>query len=202
MEERPSKLWNIVLVFSLLFLAAVSYVKIEPFRELVDGKCPWVKEQLASRGITFQGSTISITSPAPATAVSSASTPAASNPVQEQQTDVARQPSAASSPSTVAKPAKQRKGPLDINRVVADRSLWPSSVHLKKTTLFPAVLDGKKVGELNVPAGTEVKVVQVSPGKVAVAYTPNGNMANAGGAWLTMEETDFTDRVLAAHPDL
>jgi hypothetical protein len=84
-------------------------------------------------------------------------------------------------------------------RIASDHSLWPQSVRLKKTTVFPAVLDGKKVGELNVPAGTEVKVMQVNPDKVGVAYTPNGSMANAGGTWLLAEETDLLDRVRAAH---
>lgn len=86
---------------------------------------------------------------------------------------------------------------MEMSQLAANRSLWPKTVKLKRTTLFPAVLDGKRVGEISVPAGTEVKLLQVQPDKIGVAYSPDGRVANLGGAWLKTADTDLIDRVHA-----
>ena len=88
---------------------------------------------------------------------------------------------------------------LTLIQLAANHSFWPKVVKVKKTTVFPAVYQGKEIGKLSVPAGTEVKVISINPEKVAVAYTPDGVMSNAGGAYLQPEETDLLERVRLAH---
>jgi len=58
MENKPSLFWRFAALVALIFLAAALYVQIVPFREFVDDKCPWIKEQLAQHGIHLEGSQI------------------------------------------------------------------------------------------------------------------------------------------------
>jgi hypothetical protein len=194
MEDQPSKLWNIALILSLLLLAGVCYVKIEPVRAFVDEKCPWVKEQLAKYNIPIPGSApdaVPAGNAAPvALAAPSGPAPADSAPAAPTNAAVAK--------STPPAAPKVQLPPLDMARLAADQSLWPKKVCLKKDTIFAAVLNKKKVGDLNVPAGTEVMLVQVRADKLGVAYTPNGSMDNAGGAMIPPEDTDVLARVNAA----
>jgi len=175
MDDQPSKLWNVALLLSLLLLAGVAYYRFAPVREVVDAKCPWIKEQLAKQGIRFTETGEIATTPAPA----DSSSPAASNATSP------------SKPGTASAPAK----PMNIAQIAANRSLWPKAVKIKKTTEFPAVSNGKEIGKLNVPAGTEVKLISLTADKVGVAYSPDGAMSNAGGTWLLVAETDLLERV-------
>lgn len=199
MDDRPSLFWNVALLFSLLFLTAVLYIKIEPFRTLVNDKCPWVKEQLASKGIRIPG-TGSPAQPAAAAADSAPAAPISSQPVAVTKTALPPATNPASVPEATPPPQPQApQKPATLAQIAADRTLWPQTVRLKKTTIFPAVLNGKKVGELNVPAGTEVKVMQINPDKIGVAYSPNGAIANAGGTWLLPEDTSLMEQVRSTH---
>jgi len=179
-------------VVTLVLLAAVLYVKIEPFRQIVDGKTPWIKDQLAEHGIRLEGSDIIRTLPVALNTDTPASTQGSGSASVQTTTSVA--------PGNPAKPATngpRKNAPVDINQLVANQALWPKVVKIKQITSFPAVMDGKKVGEMNVPAGTEVKLIQVQPDKVAVAYSPDGKPANLGGTWLKTTDTDLIERVQA-----
>jgi len=167
----------LALVASLLLFAAVAYYRFEPVRGAVNAKCPWIKEQLAQHGIQFEET--------PQTA------PAAA-PAQE-----AKGTSLTGNTSPVA--AKPPGNPADMVQIAADHSLWPKAVRIKQTTVFPAVSQGKEIGKLSVPAGTEVKLISINADKVGVAYSPDGTMPNMGGAWLQPEETDLLERVHAGH---
>jgi len=170
MDDQPSKIWNIALVFSLLLLAGILYYRFAPVREYVDAKCPWVKEQLAQHGIQFDGT--------------AGTAPASTN-------------SATVSPTRPVAAALAQ--PVSVAQFTSDRSLWPKTVKIKKATEFPAVINGKEIGKLSVPAGTEVKLISVTSEKVGVAYSPDGTMSNAGGAWLQIAETDLIERADITH---
>ena len=189
MDDQPSKIWNVALVFSLLLLAGVLYYRFAPVREIVDAKCPWIKEQLAQHGIQFSGAAAA-TPEAPAPANSGAANP------PQPLTSAPTRPltSAPAQRLAVAQPQ-----PMSLAQIASNQSLWPKVVKIKKPIVFPAVLNGKEVGKLSVPAGTEVKLISVTPEKVGVAYSPDGTMPNAGGAWLLAAETDLIERVYATH---
>jgi len=192
MEDSPSKLWRLALVVTLVLLAAVLYVKIEPFRQIVDGKTPWIKDQLAEHGIRLEGSEIIRTVPVALTTGTETPTQGTGSPSAQNTSSVAQ-----GNPAKPSTSAPKKNIPVDINQLAANQALWPKAVKIKQITSFPAVMDGKKVGEINVPAGTEVKLIQVQPDKVAVAYSPDGKPANLGGTWIKATDTDLIERVQA-----
>jgi len=57
-----------------------------------------------------------------------------------------------------------------VARLVADKNLWPKSLKLTAATRFPAVFQGRKVGEVTVPAGTSVDVVSLDVSEVEVRF--------------------------------
>ena len=199
MAEEPNKLWRLALVVSLLLLAVVAYYRFEPVRAAVDAKCPWIKEQLAQHGIQLEETSQTAPAAAPAkeakgTSLMGDACPAAAKPGATAST----QPTP-TQPATTAASANLPSNPADIAQIAADRSLWPKAVRIKKATEFPAVNQGKEIGKLSVPAGTEVKLITITADKVGVAYSPDGTMPNAGGKWLLAEETDLLERVRIAH---
>lgn len=199
MDEQPSKLWNVALVFSLLLLGAIAYVKYQPARTLVDTKCPWVKEQLTKYGIQIPeiGAAVQADNDAAATASAPAtSAPVAAPAAAPAIAPVAFQPASTPAPAPV-KVASH--GIMNVAQIAADQSVWPKKVRLKKDTTFPAVMDKKQIGKLNVPAGTEVGLYQVQPDKLAVTYSPNGSIDTTGGTLVSPDDTDLVARVNSGH---
>lgn len=176
MDDIRGKLWNLALIAFLLVMVAVAYVKMDSYREMVDSKCPWIKEQLAQRGIHL--------GEPGANADAASATPQSGSSI----TKTGATPSAGKPKLT---------GPVDCSRIAADRSLWPKAVKILRNTEFPAVLDGKEVGKISVPAGTEVSVISVQADKIGVAYSPNGQLSNRGGTWINPADTDLISRVQA-----
>ncbi|MCX6968017.1 MAG: hypothetical protein NTZ46_09630 [Verrucomicrobia bacterium] len=193
MDEEPSKQWRLALVLSLLALAAVTYYRFEPVRQIVDSKCPWIKEQLAQRGIEFEPTAQAASAPASA----APGTVPASRPVPAAAQNATSRAPADLNPGT-AIPAKPVQA-MNLAQLAANQTLWPKAVRIKKQTQFPAVLNGKEVGKLNLPAGSEVKLISITAEKVGVAYSPDGTMSNAGGAWLSIADTDLLERVHITH---
>ncbi len=70
---------------------------------------------------------------------------------------------------------------------------WPKSVLLKKAAMFPAVLDGKIVGEVQVPVGTAVNVSLVQANGVTTEFR-GAKKVRPDGA------TDLIERFRAANP--
>ena len=174
MEEEHSKLWRLALVIALLALVAAWYYQSPAFRNAVNEKCPWIKEQLAKAGIEFvDGATAQ---GKPSVAFPSEKEP--SYPVNR----AAAEHLARNGPSSV-----------DLYKLASDATRWPKTVKINHTVAFPAVVDGKEVGKVNVPAGTELKVVRIAAGKLGLVY-------NGGGAWVQPEETDIDDRVPSTPP--
>lgn len=71
--------------------------------------------------------------------------------------------------------------------MAADPTSWPRAVRLVKPVQFPAVVGGKEVGKVMVPAGTEVTLSRIKDGLLGVEY-------QGGGAWLKPTETDVVSR--------
>lgn len=194
-DQPPSKLWNITLVFSLLLLAAILYVKVEAVRTLVDAKCPWVKEQLAKHEIQlpkFSKDAVAVT----ALDLASASATPAQTPASD--SSAANKPAEAPKTAAPQPTAKAPLAALNLAQIAADQTVWPKKVRLKKDTTFPAVIDKKQVGKLNIPAGTEVGLYQVKADKLAVTYSPNGSMDTTGGTLIAPDDTDLIERVNTA----
>lgn len=160
-------LWTFALLASLVFLAFAYYVKSQTMRSAIDARLPWVAANVGSRLPQFEETVIIKTEP------KKDSAPA---PL------VANVPPATPTPAAPAEPEV-----FDLNKLAADRASWPAKVTLNKAKNFPAVVNGKVVGELVAPAGTEVGLVKISGGKLGVEY-------QGGGAWLFVEETDVIAR--------
>lgn len=144
MEEEHSKLWRLALILSLIAFVAVAYLRIPPFRTLVDEKYPWIKEQLVERGIKIVDD--------PSEAYKEPS-PEANQPLK-----------------TTSAPTPF----INLDQIASNRSLWPKDVTLKKPIVFPAVVDGKEVGKVTVAAGTAVQLYRIEHQKLAVVYNGGG----------------------------
>jgi len=189
MDNESSNFWRLALVVSLILFAALSYYKYENFRGWVDEKCPWIKEQLAKHDIKFENG------PSVADAVDGKT--ADSKPATVAPNATAGSNTAAAPNSTLPNAAAPA-APVTFStvaQVAANPSSWPKTIRLKKLTVFLAVLNGKEIGKLNAPVGMEVKLIQIAADKLAVAYSPDGKAANAGGAWVQAEDTDLMERV-------
>ena len=54
------------------------------------------------------------------------------------------------------------------------------------------MVDGKVVGSLKAPVGSETNLKAIKDGKVGVEY-------QGGGAWLAVGDTDLEARVMGSH---
>jgi len=101
-------------------------------------------------------------------------------------------PALAPAPEPPAPPAKpiyvQKDGTVDLETLAANQGDWPKKLRLRKPVPFPAVIDGKVVGELTAPAGTEVTLRRVNREKIGVEY-------KGGGGWIAPEDTDIRQRL-------
>jgi len=161
-----------LLVASLLLAAYVYYLKYPTFHQ-------WVDTNVLKRTAQDQQS---VSQP------DSSPTPA---PVS-----VAKQPEAPAAipeaaPSVAAAAATPRSTTVDLAQLSQSRTEWPKTLTLKKETEFPAVMDGKVVGNVKVPEGTQVALVIIKDGKVGVEY-------NGGGTMVDAADTNLTEEVLAA----
>lgn len=167
-----SVFWTFAFLFSLVLLAAAYYVTRPGMRTMVDARAPWVRSYLQPY---IRESSVS-ERPAPR--------PIADDEVPEPQPAIS---TSATQRPPVASPEVAPPEPFDLKKLAANRAGWPARVALAKATEFPAVVEGKVVGALTAPAGTEVEVVTISGGKIGVEY-------QGGGAWLFVEETDVVAR--------
>lgn len=86
----------------------------------------------------------------------------------------------------VPAPASEPAKPDPLTWMLEKKERWPSEVTLLQPAEFPAVLQGKVVGSLRAPAGTEVQVVELNRENVGVVY-------NGGGARIRIEATDLLE---------
>jgi hypothetical protein len=160
-------LWTFALLVSLVFLAFAYYMKSASVRTAINDRFPWVARTIGTRLPEIQVKT----APAPKTEAIPATGEVA----------------AAVPPAPTVPAAPPEPEIFDLKKLQADRPSWPPKVRINKPTKFPAVVNGKVVGDLVAPAGTEVGLNTISGGKLGVEY-------QGGGAWLFVEETDIIAR--------
>lgn len=191
MSNNKGKRWSIALVLSVVFLAAAYYVKVPEFRKFVDSKTPlareylgrWVQEPVVK--IEWKGEMDPLfAKPTPTRSVTKASEAPAPQPVAAKVPDASMLPVAPS-------PSPAEMAP-DLQKITANRALWPKTLTLTKPATFPAVFNGKIVGSLVAPAGSEVILHSIKDDKVGLEF-------NGGGAWLPVDQTDLLARAAAPH---
>lgn len=193
MSKSKSGIWSVALPLSVVFLGAAYYLKVEEVRQAVDARTPVVRnllgryvQEAAVQTIVMPGEQDpAFAKPRAAPAPAQVQAPPAPARVVPATPEPVAPPVAsipAPAPATVPAPAL-----LDLPSIAADRSLWPKKVTLQKATKFPAVLNGKIVGEVIAPAGTEATLKQVKDDKVGLEL-------NGGGAWLPADQTDLIAR--------
>jgi len=91
--------------------------------------------------------------------------------------------------SATPKPASAE---VDLNTLSNTPAEWPKKVILKEAVTFPVIINGKPVGEAQIPPGREVDLVKVEPTEVTVQF--QGAMQR-----IPVKSTDLIERVKAAH---
>lgn len=87
-----------------------------------------------------------------------------------------------STPQPVATPS------VDLAALTPSSPEWPKSLSLKKPVEFPAVQDGKVIGKIVAPAGSEVHLIVIRNGQLGIEY-------KGGGAMVDPEITDVIAQV-------
>ncbi len=163
--------WIFALPVSLVILAGAYYIKIPSARRFIDDH--------TSLGRTLFGSFVHDT-----VIVEHKSAPRPGSSDESANTAFPGKPDAA-----MAKAAPTPVPVFSLAKLEQDPSLWPKKVSIKKETTFPAVVDGKVVGSLKAPVGSETNLKIIKDGKVGVEY-------QGGGAWLAVGDTDLEARVM------
>lgn len=78
--------------------------------------------------------------------------------------------SAEEPPKSVAEALKAPGEAELVAEFVAKRELWPAQILLAKEARFPAYFQGRAVGEVKVPSGTKVELVEVGAAQVKVRF--------------------------------
>lgn len=172
MRTRPNKLWAFGPPLSLALLFFAYYVKMPWFRDYIDPRFPWVKEHLAR--FVVQPDVVMVKDPHKETS-------------DRYRTD-GTVPAATPTPAPAAAVPGLPPPPLTMERFAADPSLWPKTVKLRTTIEFPAVFNGKIVGKVQAPAGTETNLKLVKDTQLGLEY-------QGGGAWVPASATDLLDKV-------
>jgi len=81
--------------------------------------------------------------------------------------------------------------PDPLTWLIEHKEQWPNEVRLREPVEFPAVSGGKVVGSLKAPAGSVVKVLEISPQDVAADYM-------GGTGRIAIAATDLPARAEAA----
>jgi len=195
MSEKKNAVWGgIALPLSVVFLAAVYYIKVPEVQKAVDSRTP-VVHNLLGRFIAESGTKVVILPGEQDPAFAKPMPAHVAAPVEAIATPA---PVIAKAPQPVAAPEAQNTSVIasaapvsaaaDIQTIAGDRAKWPKKVVLTKAAMFPAVLNGKVVGTVVAPAGSEANVVQMKDDKVGLEF-------NGGGAWVRATETDLLVRV-------
>ncbi len=196
-NKKSSKMWSIALMLSVVFLAAAYYIKVPEFRKFVDSKTPVAHEYL---GRFVQEPVVKIEwkgemDPLLAKPTPARSENAAMAPMRKAPETPAPAPVIAKVPDAPVLPAAPSPGPNDVApdlaKIAGNRALWPKKVTLTKDATFPAVLNGKIVGSLVAPAGSEAILHSIKDDKVGLEF-------NGGGAWLPAGDTDLLARAAQA----
>jgi hypothetical protein len=175
MTSKTSKFWLFALPLSLLILAGAYYIKVPSARRFIDAHTSLGRQLFGS---FVHDEVVYVTAPHPDRPPDRSSAGGQS---------VGSGPSG--SPGSSQPPAPTPRPEFNLQRLAADPAQWPKKVALKKATNFPAVVGGKAVGSLSVPAGTEANLKGIRDGQLGLEY-------QGGGAWVPAEDTDLKARVM------
>lgn len=172
------------LAVAWIAVAVAYYLKVPAVREAVDSRLPWMRkaERVA----------VAPALPAPATQITTAKVSEAEPtpipaPSVAPVTPVARVAEPPPIPATV----ESAKYGDDLQALALERDRWPRTVHLNRQVTFPAVIDGKVIGKVQLAPGSVVNLVAISAGKVGLEY-------RGGGAWVNPDQTDLWVQVRLA----
>jgi hypothetical protein len=173
MSKRPSRLGLLAPIALIVIAGCVYYAKYHWARAWVDERFPWVKENIGNRLPSLVITVGPDGQPIDSIASGSATQEKRTSASQEKQA-----PTANISDDRV----------IDLSKLAADRASWPKTVKLKKARDFPAVVDGKTIGKIKAPSGSETRLVAIQSGRLGVEF-------RGGGAWVAPEETDLSERI-------
>jgi len=180
--------WGSIWVVAIFSSFYVYYFKYPDVRAKVDAKLPIAKEIHATIISGLHLDDTAVQAPAP--------TPVPQNVVQTP-------PVAAPTPQVAAVPSTSPVSPVaelvpqstpdtvDVTQLTQSKAEWPKLVALKKVVDFPAVMDGKVVGNVQAPAGAQVQLILIKDGKAGVEF-------QGGGAMVDVGDTDLIERVQAS----
>ena len=173
---------RLVLVASLLLAGFVYYLKYPDFRAWVDTNAPVVKQVTGPVVAQWDAHFSPAPVAAPAPVAEPAKISAAATP------EAAPQPAATPLAAIAEATPQPQSDIVDVAQLSQSRNEWPKLVSLKKIVEFPAVLDGKVVGTIKAPAGTQAQLVMIQGGKAGLEY-------QGGGAMVDIADTDLIERV-------
>jgi hypothetical protein len=168
MSTKPSKIWAFALPVSLLILASAYYIKVPSARQFIDAHTSLGRQWLGR--FVPEPEVIEIP---------------ARKPSKDSAPEIAAYPGPGASPEPSQSAQPQQ---MDLPTLATKPELWPKKIVLKKAITFPAVVNGKVVGNLIAPMGAEANLKIIKDGKLGVEY-------QGGGAWLAVEDTDLASRV-------
>ena len=180
--------WGTALIAVLVATPYVYYFKIASMRASVDKKIPQFKafnEKIVALSnqrlfpVATDRQSPSVAAATPATAATPA--PVAQEPAVE--TPVAMAVAQVESQPT-------RPQTLDLAELSRSRAKWPKTILLKKSMEFPAVFNGKVIGKVKTPPGTEARVIAVKADGIQVDY-------RGGDLIVQVADTDLLQRVMA-----
>ena len=86
--------------------------------------------------------------------------------------------------------ALARTNMIDLDYLAITPGAWPPTVSLVKIVTVPVIIKGKEMGSVEVPIGTDVKVLRVTKDKIVIGYM-------GGTKSIPISSTDLPDRVAA-----
>lgn len=94
-------------------------------------------------------------------------------------------------PVAIATPTPAPTPPaLDLATVARSPALWPRQIALLRPVPFPVMLNGRRAGEVTVPAGTVLRLSRVAGQQVEVEYQNSKHL-------ISIASTDLMQRALA-----
>ena len=173
-----SRLWLLGPPFAIVVSILAYYVAFPSVRGWMDAHFPWMAEHIGSH-LPVRGGEVREMRPKTVAAM----------PVRE---PVPTPPPVPATPPPPVKPVYlSADGAVDLPTLSANPADWPKVLALRKPHEFPAVVEGKAVGNVIVPKGAEVKLLKIEAGKLGLEY-------RGGGAWVGVDETDLAERLRSA----
>lgn len=165
-----------------VMVGAAYYVRVPGIHEAVSSKWHWATTRMSpSKSAKVVAEDLQ-----PQTAQDLKATPVEDPPPTAP--EPARLAHITEAPAPPPAPEPVRTAGEIIAELASDRASWPASVRLKSTVSFPAVINGKVVGRVNLGKDSMVSLVAMSQGKLGLEH-------KGGGAWVNPGQTDLLERL-------